>query len=73
MYCQRIIIIADDLNIDLLTSNSISGAYTDFLPDYHLVQHASEPTRITDSSATLIDHHYNNLYCGSLYVSISRS
>ena len=55
LYCQWIII-AGDLNVDLLTSNSISVAYTDFLTDYHLVQHVSEPTRITDSSATLIDH-----------------
>ena len=39
-----------------MTSNSITVTYTDFLTDYHLVQHVSEPTRITDSSATLIDH-----------------
>ena len=44
------------MSIDLLTSSSISAAYIEFLTDYHLVQHISEPTRITDTSATFIDH-----------------
>lgn len=55
LYCQHIVI-AGDLNVDLLTSTSASTAYAEFLTDYHLIQHISEPTRITSSSATLIDH-----------------
>ena len=39
-----------------MTSTSASTAYAEFLTDYHLIQHISEPTRITSSSATLIDH-----------------
>ena len=37
LYCQHIII-AGDVNVDLLTSTSISTAYAEFLTDYHLVQ-----------------------------------
>ena len=39
-----------------LTCTSASTAYTEFLTDYHLIQHISELTRLTSSSATLIGH-----------------
>lgn len=57
LYCRHIIIAGDfKFNVNLLTSTSISTGYTEFLTDYHLIQHISEPTRITSTSATLIDH-----------------
>jgi len=50
------IIIAGDLTIELLSSTSITTAYSDFLCDYNLTQHILEPSRVTATSATLIDH-----------------
>lgn len=55
LHCQHIVI-AGDSNVDLLTQSSTSSVYTEFLTDYHLVQHVLDPTRITSTSATLIDH-----------------
>ena len=34
LYCQHIVI-AGDLNVDLLTSTSAGTAYAEFLTDYH--------------------------------------
>ena len=56
LLCCQHVIIAGDLNVDLLTTTTNSTAYVEFLTGYHLVQHISRPTRITDTSATLIDH-----------------
>ena len=56
LLCCQHVIIAGDLNVDLLTTTANSTAYVEFLTDYHLVRHISGPTRITSTSATLIDH-----------------
>ena len=56
LLCCQHVIIAGDLNVDILTNTTNSTAYVEFLTGYHLVQHISRPTRITGTSATLIDH-----------------
>ena len=47
------IIIAGDLNIDILSSSTIATAYSEFLSDNRLTQHITEPSRVT---ATTADH-----------------
>ena len=50
------LIIAGDFNIDLLATSGICVTYTNLLSDLHLVQHVSQPSRITPISSILIDH-----------------
>ena len=50
------LIIAGDFNIDLLATSSVIVSYSNLLSDLHLVQHFSQPSRITSTSSTLIDH-----------------
>jgi len=49
-------IIAGDFNIDLQSSLSTSNEYKNLLDDFCLTQHIVAPSRVCDSSATLIDH-----------------
>ena len=49
-------ILAGDVNIDLFVDSAATAAYNDFLNDFHLRQLMSEPSSVTDASATLIDH-----------------
>ena len=49
-------IIAGDVNINLLTTSCDKENYTNLLSDFYLQQHVCHPTRVTESSATLIDH-----------------
>ena len=50
------IIIAGDLNVDLLSDDGHSTAYTNLLSDFYLTQHVVGPSRVTATSSTLIDH-----------------
>ena len=48
---------AGDFNINLLSTNdTVTREYADLLADFQLTQHIKDPTRISGSSATLIDH-----------------
>jgi len=49
-------IIAGDFNIDLQSSLSTSNEYKNLLHDFCVTQHIVAPSRVRDSSATLIDH-----------------
>jgi hypothetical protein len=50
-----------DVNIDLISNSSHDAKYLQRLLRFHnVVQHVTEPTRVTASSATLIDHIYTN-------------
>ena len=55
-YVNSFIIIAGDVNISLLSDSCDVGNYIDLLSDFYLQQHVCQPTRITETSATLIDH-----------------
>ena len=61
-HSSKLIIIAGDANIDLLKYNSdvSSQDLIETLEKYGFAQTVSKPTRITDHSATLIDHVYTN-------------
>ena len=51
------IVIVGDFNINLLSSSTSSVAsYTDLLSDFQFTQYVSAPSRVTNCSATLIDH-----------------
>ena len=54
-------IICGDTNIDLLKSSSIKDQYLDLIQTYQSYQINLEPTRITNSSSTNIDHLITNL------------
>ena len=55
LVCQYVVV-AGDLNINLCSSSTIATAYSEFVSDNNLVQHIAEPSRVTATSATLIDH-----------------
>lgn len=50
------IICGGDLNINLLDSNCYCERYLDCMDSFNLKQVISSPTRVTNTSATLIDH-----------------
>ena len=57
------VIISGDFNIDLIKheTDTFSQNLLDLTTKYGLAQTISRPTRITDTSATLIDHVYTNM------------
>ena len=55
-FCTQHFIIAGDFNIDLLKDSVSRNKYCDLLCDYHLTQLIDNPTRLSQYSATLIDH-----------------
>ena len=57
------IVIAGDLNIDLLKAgkNVNSSHLLDMMISNNLIPHITLPTRVTHSTATLIDHVYSNV------------
>ena len=63
-YCiyseNKPIILMGDFNIDLLSdeNRTLKTSWTDLVTDMGLGQLIGEPTRITESSGTLIDHIY---------------
>ena len=54
------LVLLGDINIDLLENNSASKCLNKFLKSNCLEQVINKPTRITDTSSTLIDHIYIN-------------
>ena len=49
-----------DFNIDLLKSTTLVDRWSDLYTHFELVQLVNKPTRVTDSSETLIDHIYTS-------------
>ena len=60
---NKTIVITGDLNIDLLKYNAHSQStdYLDMLLSNNLIPRISLPTRVTNNSATLIDHIFSNI------------
>ena len=52
------IILMGDFNIDLLKESHAKNTWTGMYSTFELKQTVSEPTRITSTSKTLIDHIY---------------
>ena len=69
--------ILGDMNIDLLKhhTHQQTGGYLDMLNSHDLLPVITKPTRITNHTATLIDHIYtntvNSLVSGILTIDIS--
>ena len=63
-YKSKHIIISGDFNIDLIKheTDTFSQNLLDVASKYGLLQVISRPTRITDHSATLLDHIYSNMF-----------
>ena len=55
------VIILGDLNFNLLQDNSNSKSWTRTFNSLHLKQIIDQPTRVTDTSETLIDHVYTDV------------
>ena len=55
------VIILGDLNFNLLQDNSNNKSWTRTFNSLHLKQIIDQPTRVTDTSETLIDHVYTNV------------
>ena len=57
------IILTGDINIDLLKSNSnrLATNYLDMMMSHNLIPCITLPTRITQSTASLIDHIFTNV------------
>ena len=56
-----LLILMGDTNIDLMkVSDSVTKSYNDILQSCNLQQDITKPTRITQSSKTLIDHVISN-------------
>ena len=56
MLVSRHVVLADDLKINMLSNCAATTKYRDLLNDFNLVQHITGPSRVTESSSTLIDH-----------------
>ena len=55
LHLSAFVTIVGDFNMDILSSNDHSD-YKNILSDFQFTQHISGPTRVTNSSSTLIDH-----------------
>ena len=55
-----------DFNIDLLNNNSGSESFFNLMFLHGMYPRIDRPTRITDSSATLIDNIFTNVYITQL-------
>ena len=56
MLVSRHAVLADDLNIDMLSTCAATANYQDLFNDFNLVQHVTSLSRVAESSLTLTDH-----------------
>jgi len=57
LYClTNYIVVVGDFNFDILSKSRVLSDYINTLSDFHFIQHVVDPTRVTSTSATLIDH-----------------
>ena len=63
MLVSRHMVLAGDLNIDMLSTCAATTNHQDLFDDFNLVQHVSGPSRVTESSSSLIDHIVTTLLC----------
>ena len=61
--------------MDILADSSASIEYKNLVADFHLIQHISEPSRVTPVSSTLIDHFITtpSLTVNSVYQAVGLS
>ena len=63
--CEKEIYLMGDFNRDLMQDN-IKQSWLEYMESFGLHQIVNMPTRVTDQSATLIDHIYSNTYANIL-------
>ena len=57
LLCSRHVILAGAFNIDLMSNCTNIVNYQHVLCDFQLTQYVTGPSRVTEYSSTLIDHH----------------
>ena len=63
--CEKEMYLMGDFNRDLMQGN-IKQSWLEYMESFGLHQIVNMPTRVTDQSATLIDHIYSNTYANVL-------
>lgn len=56
LLCSCHVILAGDINVNMMSDCAVSTNHLAMLNDFHLVQCVTGPSRVTDTSSTLIDH-----------------
>lgn len=69
--CDKEIYLMGDFNRDLMQEN-IKNPWLEYMESFGLFQTINTPTRITDQSATLIDHIYSNTQCNIMMTKVPK-
>ena len=67
--CEKEIYLMGDFNRDL-TQDNIKQSWLEYMESFGLSQFVNMPTRMTDQSATLIDHIYSNTHANILTTAV---
>ena len=67
--CEKEMYLMGDFNPDLMQTN-IKQSWVEYMESFGLHQIANMPTRVTDQSATLIDHIYSNTHANILTTAV---
>ena len=67
--CEKEIYLLGDFNRDLM-QNNIKQSWLEYMETFGLYQFVTVPTRVTDQSATLIDHVYSNTHSNILMTTV---
>ena len=67
--CEKEMYLMGDFNRDLMQTN-IKQSWVEYMESFGLHQTVNMPTRVTDQSATLIDHIYSNTHANILTIAV---
>ena len=67
--CEKEVYLLGDFNRDLMQDN-IKQSWLEYMETFGLFQFIKVPTRVTDQSATLIDHVYSNTHTNILMTTV---
>ena len=67
--CEKEMYLMGDFNRDLMQTN-IKQSWVEYMESFGLHQIVNMPTRVTDQSATLIDHIYSNTHANILTIAV---
>lgn len=70
LYKGKYCMIVGDLNIDWLKRNTTTYRLNDLMNEFDLKQFVNSPTRVTSSTATLIDHALSNIERDVIHVEV---
>ena len=67
--CEKEMYLIGDFNRDLMQTN-LKQSWVEYMESFGLHQIVNMPTRVTDQSATLIDHIYSNTHANILTIAV---